>query len=402
VIAAILALLFTDDARAVTLDEVLAAAEGYAPAARSADASEARALAEVRRGRRLLGPTLTGSAAYTLYNYEVVYGGVVIQPLHFGQAAAGLVQPLSLAAIATQRASEPLADAAAREAEAVRESLTLTVVRAYYDLLVAQEAVTVQASLLELAQAQEKLATSRFAVGMTDERAALRARLSTSRAHRELEAAQTARTAASEALRALTGREEATALAWPDVPDVPAESAPQRDEIAAATERLKAAHRRARSAWTLRMPDLSAGVTAAWTENAGFTGRNEVLTGQLAATWSLPLMGANVQQRAAWRADVDLAEAELHAAEDAVAQQVATARAEWARALAAAAAMADELTLAERHHALTTRAFEVGSATALEVEEAMAEVRAARLGSLRERASVAVATFSVAWAEGRL
>ncbi len=402
----ILTLLFVTQARAATLDEVLAAAAAYAPAARSADAAEDRVLADVRRGRSLLGPSVVASAAYNVHNYEVVFasdeGTVVIQPLHYGQAAAGLVQPLSPSGIAAQRASEPLVDAAARDADAARSSLALTVIGAYYDLLVAQEAVAVQETLLGLAQAQEAVATSRAAVGMAGDRAVLQARLSTSRARRELEAAHSARVAAVEALRTLTGREEATALDWPAVPEVGAAPEPARDEVAAARARLEAAQRRAGSAWTLWMPDLSAGVTASWSGNAGFTGRNDLITGQLAATWSLPVAGAHVHQRAAWLADVRLAEAELRAAEDAVAQQVATARAERARALAAEAAMADELALAERHHALTVRAFELGSASALEVDEALAEVRAARLGTLRERASVAVATFSVVWAEGRL
>ncbi len=393
-------------ASAATLDEVLAAAADYAPDGRAADAVAARVQATVRQGRSLLGPTLSASGTYLLNNYEVRFasGGqdVVIQPLHYGQAAFALTQPLSPAGLAAQRALEPDLAASRADRTAAREALTLTVIGAYFDLLVAQEAVGVQQGLLDLAQAQERLVETRQSVGMSQDRAVLQAKLSTSRARRELEASTAALVAAQEGLRVLTGRAETEALEWPAVPVLFEAETSERDEVAAASSRVEAARRRVRSAWTLWMPDLAVGLTYSLTGNAGFTGRNDLLTGQVGATWNLPVAGAHVHQRAAWTADLRIAEAGLRATTDAVTQQVATARAELARTQAAQAAMADELALAERHHDLTVRAFELGAATSLEVDEAQAQVRAARLGALRERARVAVASFAVVWAEGRL
>lgn len=391
-------------APAATLDEVLAAAEAYAPVMASADAEADRARADLRRTASLLGPTVQATATYLVNNYEVTFdtdgGTVVIQPLHYGQASASLVQPFTPAALAAQRAASALASAARHDAVAARGALVLNVAHAYHGLLVAQEALVVQRDLLALATEQERLARTRQDVGMAEDRDVLQAQLAVSRARRELQTAEAAHVAAVATLRAFTGREESTPLTWPEPPAVAETVA--REEVASAEARLEAANRRVRSAWTLWVPDLAASLTFNWTGNAGFTGRQDLLTGQFGARWEIPVAGAYVHQRAAWAAEARAAEAGLRAVSDVVAQQVATAHAELTRARAAEAAMQDELLLAERHQALTVRAFEVGAATALEVDSAQAQVRAARLGALRERAGVAVAIYTVAWAEGRL
>lgn len=404
-IALLLALTWVTSAHAATLDEVLDAAQDYAPAVLAADAAADATTAGVRWSRSMLGPTVSASGQYLVNNYEIRFqsdgGEVVIQPLHYGLAQVGVTQALSARAIAAQRAADATLDAAAADVDAARRGLVLGVVRAYFDLLVAQEAVDVQRDLLGLAEAQAQLADARAAAGFAEDRAVLQARLTVSRARRELDAATAGYTAAAEALRTLTGRLETSTLEWPTVPDAGDPDATARAEVAAASARLDAAQRRVRSAWTLWVPDLSAGLNYSWSGNAGF-GRNDLLQGVAGATWNLPAAGAHVHQRAAWLAEARLAEADLRAVSDTVGQQVATARAELSRARTAEAAMADELALAERSHTLTVRAFELGTATALEVDEAVASVRAARLGALRERANVAVATYGVLWAEGRL
>lgn len=395
-------LLLALSAQSATLDEALALARAHAPVAAAARAQADAADAANREGRARLGPTLSADTTYTLNNYAVTFNAdgatVVVQPLSYLSASAAIRQSLSPTAIAERRVGEVITQAARDDAEAAGRALTLSVVGAYYDALVAQEAVEVQQALLALSEAQQTLATSRQTHGLADDRASLQAALAVSRAKRELTGATAAVTAAQAGLRALLGRDLDGSLDWPAVPALP--TAAERPDVRAAQGRVEAADRRVRGAWTRWMPELGAGLSYFWTQNIGFTGRPDLLRGDLAATWTIPASGALVYQRQVWAAEARGAAAELSRLQADADRQIAVARAELDRATAAAAAVTDEVALAERHHALTARAFEVGSATALEVDEALAQLRAARLAAVRERAQVEVATWTLVWALG--
>lgn len=391
-------------AHAGTLDEALAAARAYAPPLAAVSAAADAARAGQRQGRADLAPVLTAGAGLTAHNYEVAFevdgSQVVVQPLLYPRASVGLAAALTPAGLAELAARDAATAAALDDQDAAGPTVALAVTEAFYALLVAEEAVEVQAGLLALAEGQERVAVAREAAGLADERATLQAALATSRARRELEAARAAHVSAAAALRAWTGREESGSAVWPALPAEGPQGA--RSEVEAARARLEAAERRVRAAWTLWMPGLSAGLTYAWSGVTGFAGRGDLLTAGLDASWTLPVGGTHAFTRARWSAEARAAAASLREVEDAVEVQAAVARAELARAHAAEDAVAAELGLAERHHALTARAFELGAASALEVDEALAALRATRLAAVRERASAALAAWRLAWAEGRL
>jgi outer membrane protein TolC len=229
------------------------------------------------------------------------------------------------------------------------------------------------------------------------------------RAEQDLVRAQGVREAAWSNLAALLGRPESSefALVQPPAPALPAETAAleeeavrRRPEIAAASAAADAAVASRRGATARYLPTLGAFGQAAWSNVAGFTGKEESWVAGLSLTWTLFDGGARAADRREASARVAEAEAARAAASTRARDEVRCARVAIRSARANLAKAEQQLSLARESQRLVEDSFRAGQASSLEATDANAALNTAELAVVNERLAADLSALKLLRAAG--
>jgi multidrug efflux pump len=428
------ALLVAAPARAqsvVTLDQAYAAAER--DNLDLALVSETTRQAELRRGLAwaALSPKLIGSATYTVNEFEVELDftesieipeeyadfisfpesdPIIIQPKEFWQATATLSQPLfNASSLSGLLATYDLAEAARLDESHTRQQVRYGVARAYYGLAAARTAEDLAAGSLETARGQLELASRQVSAGLADRRAQIQAELSVARAERELAAARERVIAAESGFSRATGLPGSSEVVFPESPRAPSnldsaisDARANRTDLEAAGRRIDAS-RRTRNGWWLNWaPTLDGNFTYLYNENTGFVGEEVYWMASLKANWVLWDGGARIAQAGIAASQMRAADLAQQRAWQQIEEDLRVAWEAYARAERSIASVERELELATENLSLARRAFEAGSVTWLEVDQAELALRAAQLSELNERMNRDLAALQLSLASGSL
>jgi len=404
-------------AQALTLDDALRAAEANSVELMLAEESTIQAESYRGQAWSLVGPKLQANASYTINDKEIALDFMedfsanipdefasffddveseptVIQEKEFAQWSVSVVQPLaSFSALPTLRGAYALTDAARADASWQRSQLLAGVTGAYYGVLAARMGVDVATEAVELATGQLDLAQRQVAAGLQPRRAEVQAQLGLAQAERELAAARESAVSAEEGLARLTGLEPGQPLELPTPPAAPASSLDDalstartaRPDLAAAYARVRIAEFSVRANWGGLLPKADARFTYAYSGNTGFSDDPTLWMVVGEARWTFWDGGyaiAKNKELASQRRSAELA------ARLALEQMEESLRTAWHSAAAAEAALSAverEQELAAENLELAQRAFEAGSATWLEVNQATLAQRAAELSGIVSR-----------------
>ena len=412
---------FILSASALTLDEAWKSARG--------DSEEAEIISETERQSRLLlsqalwslGPRVSVTGNWTLNQREVVLDfsknippaladmvdlgdPTVIQEKQYFDANFTVVQPLlnlrSFPGIVGAMAMERAGDA---QAEGSRSQLHVGVARVYWGVLLARSGERIATDSLALARQVVANARALVEVGTAAPQSLLQAQLAEAKAERDLLGATARRVQAEDLFKALTGLAPEGELVRPSLPSVPWQSADEAlGRAAKARPELIAAQAQADVADSYRSisrlgwaPTIDSRFTQLWTENAGFSGEKETWMVVVTANWTLWDAGYRVtdnQRTASQSVQARAAAAKL--AED---TEVAV-RAAWSereRATRALDAAHKEAEYGAENLRLTEASYKLGSATALELEEARIRRDAALLAVDSEEMGLHVATYQL-------
>jgi len=432
---AILALLaLAPEARALTLEQAFQAAESH-----NADlAMSQEAIVQAKAQRLLawstLSPSLITQASYTVNELEVEmdFAGdmmsmlpeelmgafdssefdsdpIVVQPKAYWQGNVTVTQTFfSASALPGIRAAYQFVDAAEADDAWAHAQVRSGVARAYYGLAAARAGLELAEAAVETSRGQLTLAQRQLDAGLVPARARIQAELALTRAEREAAGAREQLTAAASGFARLTGLPEDSDVAFPETPARPAtlqaaldDARALRPDLAAAEHRLQAAEFVKRARGLAVLPRVEGRWTQLYTQNTGFVGENSYWTATLEATWLIWGGGARLAQTREAASQQRVAELMLQKQMDASHEEIRLAFDRLTRAERAMTAVEREIALAEESLTLATRAFEAGSATWLEVQQAELGVRSARLSELSERMNRDLAAVDLLVATGR-
>ncbi|MBN2801435.1 MAG: efflux RND transporter permease subunit [Deltaproteobacteria bacterium] len=418
-------LLVVPQARAVDLDGAMAAAEGHDLSLAMLSEQTIQTQALTGKAWSLLSPRVTLSGAYNLNQYEskldmsamlppelagMAGDGepIVIQPKHYVQGSVTVSQSLfSGTAIPGLQAAYAMSRGAELDEAWQRSRARAGVVQVYWSLWTAREAVRLSSKAVENAQEHLELARAQWDAGLAPRRAVLQGELALARADRERQAALTRVVEVEEMWFRLTGlpRDEALEEPTPVVVDLGLEqalaAAPlDRSDLAAASERVRAARLQSLAYDLDWLPSLDASWTEVYTENTGFLGQNTFWTASLSATWRLWDGGMRLanQREAASRARA--ARYAEEAAQRSVTEELRGAWERLQRAESGLKAAQREVDLATENLALAEEGQAAGSVTFLEVDEAALGLQSAELTLLNERMNRELAAVAVLVASG--
>lgn len=393
------------DAGPLTLAEAVAAARGGAPDAAVIDARVQQARAEAGVARAPLYPQLSGSYVYRHNDKEVSFPSpfdptgqtlLTIQELDVHQATASASLPVVNASLwARAAAAGNAVDAAEAQAEAARLDLDLRVASLWLAARSAGELRRATEQALGDTQKHEAMVKVALAAGTVTPLAADRARVAVLEAQQRLLDATRGEQDLLGQLRVLVGADEAVSVedgplpapgALPDEAAAVEAALARRPELAAArvAARTNAGRLVTVGEWA---PSLTAIGNYTWTNSPMFT--DEPTSWYLGVSASLPVLDGGLRFSDTKRL------ATLHAiAEDQLAKLEASTREDVHAALRAERAAAEALTLAreqevvaEHSRELAESWFGVGTATALDVEDAQAAALQARVGRIRAEAA---------------
>jgi outer membrane protein TolC len=428
----------------LTLDVALAEAEGASPDLAQARARLEQAHASVARARAAHLPQVSVGGTYTRNSEAAdlqLPVGFAVRDLGAATSGAGLPgQPTNLAAVPSQMASATIqardqlgaqvqlsqailapplwyqiqaAGAGARVAvatlEMARRELRFGVAQAYYAAAAAQQHVEIQERQLAVARAHERDAAVQVAAGVQPRIALLRASMETVQAEQDLVRAQGVREAAWSNLAALLGRPDTSefVLEQPPAPPVPPgvagledEAVRRRPEIAAATAAADAATASRRAATARYFPTLGAFGQAAWSNVAGFTGKEESWVAGLSLTWTLFDGGAREADRRDAGARLAEAEAARASASTRARDEVRRAGVELQSARANLEKAQQRLSLARENQRLVEVSFRSGQASSLEATDANAALTTAELAAVNERLAADLSALKLLRAAG--
>lgn len=416
-------------AHAVSLEEAWAAAEANSLDLRLVHENTVQTETLKGQAAALVSPKLVLGGHYTYNEYEIAWdmsemipedfreffgdqepivfqkqsyfdGNVsIVQPIFSGQAIPALV-----GATATIRA-ERIAEAG------IQGRVRAGVAKAYYGLAVAREGEAVARSAAENAKKHVEIVGRQLAAGVAPPTARLQAEIGLSRAERAVASARLQVATAEEAFAKITGLAKDSPVQLPTHAALPFASleaaldrvGAHRPELRAAEQRVKAA-RAMDTAGTLSwFPTLDGRFTYSWTENnVGFNDDPTFWQIVLTADWVLWDGGfrlANGQKYASQRRQAELAvdKARVDATEEI---RVLWETHEHSRQSLQTAE--HEAALAEENLRIAEVAFEAGSISFLDLEDARLGLTAARMSVLAERMNRDLAVYDLRAATGDL
>jgi len=337
---------------------------------------------------------------------------LVMRKLSYFDASMSMVQPLfSPRSVATVVAAGQGTRAAAEDRDAQRSMLRAGVARAFWGALVAREAVAISGAAVASAERHLDLAKRRVLAGSASRQEELQAELALSRARRDLAAAEESRSVTENVLGGLTGWTGGADLEPPRPRMFPFESVEAalaaslegRPDVRAARFR-EAASRTASVAQALDwLPAIDGRFTYAWTENtSAFNDKTEFWMVVVESEWVLWDGGYRVSEQLRSNSQARLAALASRDAEDNAEQDVRATFLAAERAGAAHQAAEREVALADENARLATVAFDAGSITFLDLEDARLGLLAARFAELQTRAQRELAIVALLDATGRL
>ena len=318
---------------------------------------------------------------------------IVILPKEYWQGSASVIQPLfNASSLSGLLASYDMKHAAEQDERYARQQVRLGVAQAYYGLAASREAQALSEGSLQTARDQMELARRQVDAGLASRRVMIQAELGVAQAEREVAGARQSVVSAESGFSRATGLPGSTEVTFPEPPAVPAdlqtaidEAIESRPDLEAASLRIDAA-RRTRNGWRANwMPTLDGRFTYSYTENSGLAGQNELWMVVFDANWTLWDGGVRLAQARNAASQMRAADYANSKLADAIEEELRIAWERYARAQRAIASVEREVELAEENLTLSQRAFEAGSATWLEVEQAELSLQAARLNELNER-----------------
>ncbi len=322
----------------------------------------------------------------------------VVQPLFSGQAL-----PLYKGAVATVKAG--------RATEQVQlAKVRAGVAQAYWGVLVAREGERLATDALANAKKHLEQSELRVRVGTAAPQLGLQAEIAVARAERELAGAEVQRSSAEMAFANLTGlpadaellQPTSRELPYASVDDAVARATEQRGDIIAAGYQSRAAHAQATGTTLSWLPQVDGRFTEAYTGNSGFSGEPYTWQLVIAGKWTLWDGGARVAEQAKAASMVRMAEtAEEKTLVDAK-TEVRTLWEQHERAGRAVNAVERELALATENARLAEAAFDAGTLSFLDLEDAQLGLDAARLTRLSEQMNLDVSAIQLLAATGDL
>ncbi len=402
----------TGEAQALTLEEVLEAAE--ANNLQLAMAEEQAVQVSTLRGQAwsALAPRVVLSGSWTRNEYPIEFDSTqmipeefaemvdtsemeptVIQAQQYWSGNASVVQPLfSGEALPTLKGTYALARAAEYDADMARLQVRAGAAQAFYGLASTREAVRLAEASVVNAKNQLELAERQVTAGVAPERAAIQARLGVSVAERQVAMTREQVAQAAWSFTRLTGLAPPEVLELPDLPIVPAtfeealELALQnRPDLRAATERSTVAQLQRAVEIGSFLPDLNARFTYNYTQNTGFGDDPTMWMFVASADWTVFDGGYRKAKMSESASGLRLAGLAEQQAEIAATEEVRFAWERLQRARSSTGAVTRELELAAASLELAQRAFSAGTGTWLEVEEARLMVDQAHLNELLDR-----------------
>ncbi|MBM4364790.1 MAG: TolC family protein [Deltaproteobacteria bacterium] len=337
---------------------------------------------------------------------------LVMRKLSYFDASMSVVQPIfAPSSVATVVAAGQDTRAAAEDRDAHRSMLRAGVASAFWGALVAREAVAISGTAVASAERHLDLARRRVLAGSASRQVELQAELALSRARRDLAAAEESRSIAENALASLTGWPARADLELPPAQTLPFESVEvalatsleQRADVRASRFR-EAASRSASWAQGLDwLPAIDGRFTYAWTENtSAFNDKTEFWMVVVESEWVLWDGGYRLSEQLRSSSQVRLAVLARRDAEDHAEQEVRAAFLAAERAGAAHHAAEREVALADENARLAAVAFDAGTITFLDLEDARLGLSAARFAELQTRAQRELAIVELLDATGRL
>ncbi|MEW6756933.1 MAG: TolC family protein [Acidobacteriota bacterium] len=356
----------------------------FLPSALTGEAAPAGALSPV------IGPvnqhSLSVKGAYTLFD-----GG--LRRAETGQAAAA-------------------ARGAALAREEARQDLVLSVHKAFYGALAAQEAQGVAEKVLERALQHERMAQVRREAGDAPLADVLRARVRTSEARVALLRASSDVSVALGALNASMGRPPQTPLAilsepgapalprLPSVSEALASALSERPELDGAVQRVEAGRRRVDASRSAFGPKVRLEASYGRLDQVYFPGDEDW---SLGITLAIPVFTGFARGHDLARARAELARSESEALWMglAVEQEAFAARARAEESRAAVLAVRDLVREAEESLRMARERYAEGAGTITDLLDAETGLREARLRDVRALYDERVAAAELRWAMGR-
>ncbi len=322
----------------------------------------------------------------------------VVQPVFSGQAL-----PLYKGAVATVKAGRATERTQLAQVRA-------GVAQAFWAVVVAREAERLSGDAVVNAQKHLAQSELRVSVGTAAPQLSLQAEIAVARSERELAGAHANRVAAEIAFSNLTGLAKDAELSPPEPRALPydsvevasAKALQQRGDVEAAGYQAVAAHAQQVGTSLSWFPSVDARFTEAYTQNAGFSGEPYTWQFVLKADWVLWDGGARVAAQNKAASMVRMAETAKEKTELDAQAEVSRLWEQHTRAKRAVAAVQRELELATENARLADVAFEAGSLSFLELEDARLGLAAATLTKMVETMNLDVSAVQLLAATGDL
>lgn len=337
---------------------------------------------------------------------------LVMQKLSYFDANLSVIQPLfSGKAIPLLKAAYGQVDAAAEDLRSHEGQLRSGVAQAYWGVLVARQGEAIARDALATAKKHRELIAKSAEVGLAAPTARLQAEIAESRALREVAGAEEGRVTAESAFAQLTGlgadtpveRPAARRLPWDSAEDAIAEARDKRPAIRGAALRTRAAGYAATAQTLDWLPEVNGRFTYVWTQNqSAFNDRDEFWMIAVEGSWVLWDGGYRLSQQSKSATQKHMAELAETREEQTSDAEVRTLWEKHRRAETGLATVEHELELARENLRIGEVAFEAGSITFLDLEDARLGEAAARLGVLQEEMNRDLAAVGLLVATGRL
>lgn len=322
----------------------------------------------------------------------------VVQPIFSGMAL-----PLYKGAVATVKAGRA-------QEEAALAKVRTGVAQAYWGVLVSRVGEKLATDALLNAQKHREQSTLRVSVGTATPQLALQAEIAVARAEREVAGAEQQRGGAEMAFSNLTGVRadaelvvpESRVLPYASLDEAVQRALTQRGDISAAGYQAKAAHAQATGTSLSWLPSVDSRFTGSYTQNSGFSGEPYNWQFVLKADWVLWDGGNRLAEQAKAASMVRMAEVAIEKTEADATTEVTTLWDGHARARRAVSAVDRELALATENARLAEAAFDAGTLSFLDLEDARLGLDAARLTQMSERMNLDVGAVQLLAATGDL
>jgi multidrug efflux pump len=426
--AVLLLVLAPQPAKAVTLQEAYSAAEEHNLDLLILREQAIQAKATTGEAVGTMFPQIDLASGYHFNQYEVAFNPadmipeqfaslmgdldgdpIIIQPKRYLDARATVTQELlSGTAYPILIGAFEAAAAARWDEKATRAQIHAGVARTYYGLLQARRGVELADQALKTRQGQLQLATRQRDAEMTDERAHLQARLAVSRAMRDVDNAKDALQTSQMTFRRVTGLSSDTALETPTPMEIPKSldaalviAKRERNDLLAARARVDVARAQRLYTQLSWIPRVDGSFSYLYSENTGFNpDQNFQWVAGINATWPLWDGGSKIAKMRKLGSQVKMSRLILEKQERNAVDEVTTLWDRSKRATEALDTVKLEVELSRQNLELTSRAFEGGSATWLEVEQAELALRSAEQSESTEQMNRDLAVVDLLLATG--